>query len=132
VADDLRYIRELYEALNRGDARQAFERLHLDAELHQDPSQPDADVYIGREEFIRGYGLFMSAWKEFRYDVERAEQVGDCILVSLHLWGRGKGSGVETTTRIFHAWTMLDGKAHQCFIGTTREGALQAASRADR
>ena len=128
----MQYIRELYAALNRGEPELAFARLHPDAELHQDPSQPDADSYIGRDEFLRGYGLFMTAWEEFRYEIEATEQVGRCILVSLHLWGRGRGSGVETTTRIFHAWTMRDGQAFQCFIGTTREAALQAASGTDR
>ena len=132
VADNVQYIRGLYDTINRGDERLAFERLHRDAELHQDPSQPDADSYIGRDEFLRGYGLFMSAWEEFRYEIEDADDVGPCILLSLHVWGRGRGSGVETTTRIFHAWTMRDGQAFQCFIGTTREAALQAASGPDR
>jgi ketosteroid isomerase-like protein len=131
-ADDVQYIRELYAAINSGRQRRAFELLHPEAELHQDVSQPDRDSYIGRDEFNRGYGLFMSAWEEFRYDIERAEQVGNCILLSLHLWGRGRGSGVETTTSIFHAWTMRDGKACRCFIATTREAALEAASEADR
>jgi ketosteroid isomerase-like protein len=128
TADDVQFVRELYDALNCGDANRAFDGLHPDAELHQDPSQPDADSYVGRDEFIRGYGLFMSAWEEFRYEIEDAQRVGDCILLSMRLWGRGKGSGVETTIRLFHAWTMRDGKAHQCFVRMTRDAALEAAS----
>jgi ketosteroid isomerase-like protein len=125
--DDVRFVCEMYEALNRGETQKVLELLHPDAELHQDPSQPDSDSYYGREEFIRGYGRFINAWEEFRYDVEAAEQVGDCVLLSLRLWGRGRGSGAETTTSMFHAWTLRDGKAHRCFVRTTRAAALQAA-----
>jgi hypothetical protein len=40
--------------------------------------------------------------------------------------GRGKRSGAEMTTEFFHAWTFRDGKAHRCFVRSTRLDALKA------
>ena len=41
--------------------------------------------------------------------------------------GRGKGSGVEVTRSLFHAWTFRNGQPHRLFVCLTREEALEAA-----
>ncbi len=123
--ENVEVIRAMYEALDQGEAA-LMTYLHPDAELHQPPELPDADSYYGRDEFIRGIGIWLSEWEDFRFRPEEITPVGDCVLMRVALWGRGKGSGVESTLHVFHSWTVRDGKAHQCFVRTTRAEALEA------
>jgi ketosteroid isomerase-like protein len=68
-AANVEMVREMYEAFNRGDFEVATGMLHEDAELHQAPEMPRAGTYIGRDEFVRGLGRWLSGFEpgfEFR------------------------------------------------------------------
>jgi ketosteroid isomerase-like protein len=122
--ENVEIVRRMYDAFNRGDPA-AAEYLHPEAEMHQLSEVPDAQSYYGREEFVRGLGVWLSGWEEFRFEPEEMTQVGDHVVMQVRLWGRGRGSGVETTMRWFHVWTIRDRKPHTCVVRTTREEALK-------
>jgi ketosteroid isomerase-like protein len=120
-------LRRLYAALARGETQGVIEHLHPTAELHQPPESPDAGSYYGREEVARGTADFLSAWDDFTFEPREVSAIGDGILVNMLLTARGKGSGVEVTRSLFHAWTFRDDQPHSLFVGMTREAALEAA-----
>ena len=120
-------LRHLYAALSAGDEQGMIERLHPDAELHQPRDSPDAGSYYGRDEVARGTTSFLSAWDEFTFEPREVSAIGDGVLMHMLLTGRGKGSGVEVTRSLFHAWTFRDGLPHRLFVCTSREEALAAA-----
>jgi ketosteroid isomerase-like protein len=119
-------VREMYEAFNRGDTESALRLLHPRPELHQPPEVVDAEAYIGLDAFVRGMTLFTEEWDNPRFKPQEVDEVGDCVVMRVRVFGRGKRSGIETTTEFFHAWTFRDGKPCRCFVRSTREDALKA------
>jgi ketosteroid isomerase-like protein len=107
--ENVEIVRGMYEAFNRGDVASAMGSLHPDAELHQPPEAPDADSYYGRDEWARGFGLWLSAFDEPRFEPQETTEVGDWVIMRVLVAGRGKSSGVESTAEFFHAWSLLDG-----------------------
>ena len=120
-------LRRLYAALARGDTQGVIECLHPTAELHQPRESPGASSYYGRDEVARGTTDFLSAWDDFTFEPREVNAIGDGILMNMLLTARGKGSGVEVTMSVFHAWTFRDGQPHRLFVCMTREEALEAA-----
>jgi ketosteroid isomerase-like protein len=69
------------------------------------PEFPDAGVYLGAEE-IAGYMRgFLEPWVRVTISAEEIIVAGDSVLVAVHQRGAGRGSGLETDFRYFHAWT---------------------------
>jgi ketosteroid isomerase-like protein len=124
--ENVEIVRGMYEAFNRGDVASAMGSLHPDAELHQPPEVPDADSYYGRDEWARGFGLWLSAFDEPRFEPQETTELGDWVIMRVLVAGRGKSSSVESTAEFFHAWSVLDGKPHRCFVRSTRAEALKA------
>jgi ketosteroid isomerase-like protein len=137
VADDNRAVGEaldmivaMYEALNRGDGAGSAAYLHPEAELHQPPELPDAGSYVGKAEFIRGIGLWLEGWEEFRFEPSEIDEEEDGLVVlRVRLWGKGKDSGIETKWGAFHVWSVREGKAYRCVVRVSREEALEDARR---
>jgi ketosteroid isomerase-like protein len=124
--EDVHVVRRMYEAFNRGDFALARELLHPEAELHQPPEVPDADSYYGREEWERGFALWLSEWQDPRFEPQEITGTGRCVIMRVRVSGRGKASGIETATDFFHAWTLRDGQPQRCFVRWTREEAHKA------
>ncbi len=58
---------------------------------------PERLTYRGHEGLQHGWFDFLSAWDQFRVDLEKILSAGDGRYVALvHLSGRGKESGVPT------------------------------------
>jgi ketosteroid isomerase-like protein len=124
-------LRRLFERMNAGDIGDIGDCLHPDAELHQPPELPDTDSYYGRDEVIRGTRLWLEGWEGFSFEPEEITEAGEYVLVRIRLSGRGKGSGIDSTTRLHHAWTFRDGLPCRCVIRGTPEAALADAKRLD-
>jgi ketosteroid isomerase-like protein len=120
-------LRRLYAALVRGDTQGVIEHLHPTAELHQPPEAPGASSYYGRDEVARGTADFLSAWDDFTFEPREVSAIGDGVLVNVLLTGKGRGSGVEVSRSLFHAWTFRDDQPQRLFVCMTREEALDAA-----
>jgi hypothetical protein len=102
--------------------------LHPDAELHQPPELPDTDSFYGRDEVIRGTRLWLEGWEEgFRFEPEEFVEDGEVTLVRVQLAGRGKGSGVDSSARLWQAWTFRDGLPCRCVIRASAREALAGA-----
>ena len=122
----MKVVRDMYDAFNRGEIDRARETLHLAAELHQQPLA-DADSYYGRDEFVRGLALWLSAWEKPRFEPLDARATGNGVVMRVRVSGKGRTSGIETAAEFFHAWTLLDGKPQRCFVRSTEAEAVSAA-----
>lgn len=125
--ENVERVKEMYEAFNCGDVERALKLLHPQPELHQPPEIVDAAVYVGLEAFLKGMSRFTEAWHDPRFEPLDAEQVGAGVLMRVRVSGRGRASGLDLSTELFHAWTLRDGRAFQCFVRSTREEVLKAA-----
>ncbi len=123
--ENVEVIRGMYDAFNRADPA-SVRFLHSEAELHQNPDMPGAGSYFGREEFVKGIASFMSGLDDVRFEPEEIEEAGNLVVVRMRAWGRGRVSGISGDRLEFHAWTVRDGKAFQCFVRASRAEALEA------
>jgi ketosteroid isomerase-like protein len=129
--ENVEILFRMYEAFNRGEAARARELLHPDAELHQPPEAPDTDSYYGRDEWERGFALWLSEWEDARFEPLEATAADGCVIMRVRVSGRGRTSGVETANEWLHAWTLREGKPHRCFVRSTRMEALKAVGLAE-
>jgi ketosteroid isomerase-like protein len=129
--ENVEIVTAMYEAFNRGDMALAAASLHPHAELHQPPEVPDTASYYGREEWARGFSLWLSAFDEPRFEPREITEVGDCVLMRVLVSGRGKTSGIASTSEFFHAWSLRDGKPYRCFVRSTKNEALEAVGLAE-
>jgi ketosteroid isomerase-like protein len=128
-AEQVELLREMY---SRRTLEEFAESLHPDAELHQASEVPDTDTYYGREEFVRGVRRWLEEWESFRYFTGDAVDLGDGVLLRVHLVGRGKESGVKLKQDIFHLWKFRDGKPFRCdVIWQERDARLAAGLEPD-
>ena len=118
-------VRGLYVALSRGDPG-TLDLVHPEAELHQLPNLPGSASYYGREAFAEAVAAFVAEWEVLRFEPVEVTEADDHVVAHIRAFGRGKASGVAGAREEFHAWTMRDGKPHQCFVRSTRAEALEA------
>ena len=51
-----------------------------------------------------------SEWDDYELVPEDFADMGDCVLATVRLRGRGRGSGVEVDARFYDLYTLSDGK----------------------
>ena len=75
-----------------------------------------------REFFRRWVGPF----DEWRVKLVEAIDVGDSVVIHVHQWGRGKGSGATVEASHWQVWTVRDGKVVRWTLHVDRAEALEA------
>jgi ketosteroid isomerase-like protein len=83
-------------------------------------------TYHGHDGFFENLGEMTDVFDEFRFEAQEIVEHGDRLLVTARVTGRGKSSGVEIASRLFHLWTLRDGKAVRFEIYNDREEAEAA------
>ena len=115
-----------YEALNRRDIDAAMQALAEDAEWHESEVLPDTGVYRGREAIRAFLTDFLASWERFHQTVDEVRQVGDRVLVLIHLEATGRGSAADVDARYAHLWTVSDGRGVRVDAFYDRDEALTA------
>jgi ketosteroid isomerase-like protein len=121
----IQLVREIIEALNRGDIDGMLERMHADFEWRPLESSPVAGgVYRGHEQVRRYVEDWLGTFDDLRLDLEDPAEVADRVVVMVHGHGRGRASGLQLDTRFCQLWTVRDGTAIEMGEYATREQAL--------
>ena len=91
---NLDLVRSMYAAFERGDYRSAdwadpeIEFVIVDG--------PSPGRWVGFVGIAKGFGGWLSAWEDFRVEVDEYRELDDeRILVLIHRSGRGRTSGLE-------------------------------------
>ena len=119
-------LRGAYEAFNEGGVDAFLERLAPDFQVRDRASSPDRETRYGREGIMQLFDSYMEAFDALRLEPEEFIEAGDQIVVSLHQWVRGKGSGAELGGHIAHVWTLRGPDIYQLRIFGDKEQALDA------
>jgi ketosteroid isomerase-like protein len=90
-------------------------------------SIPDGPTFHGPDGVRRFFRSWIGPFQEWGYDVEEFIDGGDVVVVRIHQWGRGKGSGVDVDGRFWQLWLMHNGKAVRVTHYAKRAEALEAA-----
>jgi ketosteroid isomerase-like protein len=102
----------------------------LDDDVHWDATAleiPDAGaIHHGpagvREFFRRWVGTF----EDWGFEADEVIDAEGSVVVHIHQWGRGKGSGVEVEGRFWQVWTIRDGKVIRATHHSSKSEALEA------
>lgn len=112
ASDSVEVVRRGYEAFNRGDWEAMVADMAPTFEYVPTGALPDVRTrYHGPE----GLAEFMVGWlvEEFespRMQVHELIEARNHVLASVTLRGRGKRSGAEASWKVWHLWTVRDGK----------------------
>jgi ketosteroid isomerase-like protein len=118
-------VREIVEALNRGDVDGMLQRMHPDFEWRPLETSPAAGgVYRGHEQVRRYVEDWLGTFDDLRLDLEDPAEVADRVVVMVQGHGRGRASGLQLDTRFCQVWTVRDGTAIGMGEYATREQAL--------
>ena len=122
---------EFIEAYNRRDFDAAVAHFAPDVEWIL-PALQRSDSCHGVEEIIRFWEGLDKTFDELRLDPQESVDAGDRVAVRLRYYGRGKGSGAELETEMYHqVTTFQDGTIVRFEYFTDWGQALEAAQVAD-
>ena len=112
---------------------QAFER---DEEAWLETMDPAAEWYpiedghtprIGHEAAVGVRRRWLENWDGHQTELEEVKDGGGSVVVTVHLSGTGKGSGVETDLRIYMHFKVRGGRIVYVYEHADRSEALEAA-----
>jgi uncharacterized protein len=120
-----------YHAFASGDTTAALELLDPNVEVAVFTNRPDMNrqTYHGHAGFFENLGEMTDVFDDFRFEVREIAEQGDRLLATVRVTGRGRSSGVEIDSRLFHLWTLREGKATRLEIHNERELAEAALGR---
>jgi ketosteroid isomerase-like protein len=118
--------RQFIEAYNRRDYDAAME--FFDPEIDWVlPEQQRSDSARGRDQVMRFWEGLDETFEELRLDPQEFVDGGDRVGVRLRFYGRGKGSGAELDTEMYHqVTTFSDGTMVRIEYFTDWPSALEA------
>jgi ketosteroid isomerase-like protein len=102
-----------------------LELLDPDVEAYDPPGVPDPRVYRGRDGFLENLRNLSEAFDDLRWEAEEFIDADDKVIVATRMKGRGKESQVEVEQRVFHVWTLREGRAVALQTLFSREDALE-------
>jgi ketosteroid isomerase-like protein len=103
-------VRCAYDLVTRADIAGMDEIIGPGFELRENVLAPDAAVYHGPEGLRKWLDASLEAFSDFRFEPERFIERGDWVFVSVHSYGRGKGSGAPFEARYVTAFKVELGK----------------------
>jgi ketosteroid isomerase-like protein len=83
----------------------------------------------GHDEVRASLARWKGEWDDYEVSAEEFVDMGDRVMVTVRLGGRGRGSGVEVGARFYDVYTLGDGKIVRMDQFAERSEALEAAGR---
>jgi ketosteroid isomerase-like protein len=127
MSQDLNTIRVAYADFGRGDWTNLLESLDPEVEWHNPDNALEPGVRHGKDSFKDALERVLDSFEISSIDLERITEVGDQVVVLLHVQGQGRGSGVPLDQHFGHVLTMRNGKAIRFAWFTDQTAALEAA-----
>jgi ketosteroid isomerase-like protein len=125
--ENVELLQSFVEAWNRGDYAAALELVAPEIEVESNLGGDFDGTYegiAGAQKWLAGFwGSFVDSHAEIEDYIAR----GDEVVMSIHLYGRGKGSGVRVEMHIWPVCTVREGKIMRYRLFRTKPDALEAA-----
>ena len=107
AAENVDKTRAFIEAYNRRDYDAAVADFHPRVEWVL-PSHQDFDSAVGPRQIIRFWEGLDDTFDELQLRPQEYVDGGDRVAVRLRHYGRGKGSGIELDTELYHQVTTFE------------------------
>jgi ketosteroid isomerase-like protein len=109
--ENVEIVRRIYASWASGSSPAESSLLHPDIEWVNPPYALEPGTRRGIDAFTSITDDLSDRFGDFRMEVERATDVGDRVVVTATMRGRGTGSGIEVENRHGAVWTVRDGEA---------------------
>ena len=119
-------VKRTFEAYIQGDAEQALRHLHPEVVIDFSV-RGDTTAQRGRDQATSVVTEWTSSWDDYREELDEIRDLGDQVLVVTTQTGRGKGSGIEITTKTAALVVVEDGLITRWTGYADRSDALEAA-----
>ena len=91
------------------------------------PGRPDVTGGRGREALGKLIGSWVSAWEEWREQIDEVRDLGDRVMVISTQRGRGKGTGIAISYQYAALYEVRDGEISGMGLYGGPDEALEAA-----
>ena len=119
-------VREIIDALNRGDVEAMLARMDPAFEWRPVKDSPVLRTYRGHEQVRRYVEDWLGTFEGLRMELEEPTAVGEHVVVVVRSQGRGRVSRIELHGRFCQVWTLRDGMAARMAEYTSRDEGLAA------
>jgi ketosteroid isomerase-like protein len=127
--ENVAVVRSGFEALN---ARQPdYSIFHPALVYHPRADEPDPSAHVGRDAFERLLDGFLESFRDLRFDVLELIDVGDRVIASTMMRGRGAASGVSVEDAYVFVYRLRDGLVVEGWEYRTEQQALKAVGLAE-
>jgi ketosteroid isomerase-like protein len=122
-------VREAFEAFLRGDQEKTAELVDPEIEFHGTVGGlQEGQVAHGQSQIDKQFEeVDLEAWEERRLEAEEYIDAGDNVVVLLHEYRRGRGSGVELEAKTAVVVAVSGGRVVRIQGYMDRHAALEAA-----
>jgi ketosteroid isomerase-like protein len=127
--ENVEIVSRLMEAFNRQDASGVADLWAPDAEwrpAYFGGGLLEGAVFRGPEGAVEFVQLQAETWESVVAEPVKMRDLGDTILVEVHLSAVGRGSGVRVEQVTWNVFEVVDGRATSGTVYTSKEQALQA------
>ena len=122
-------VRSGFEALNAGQP--AYSLFHPALIYHPRADEPDPSAHVGRDAFERLLDGFLESFRDLRFDVLELIDVGDRVIASTMIHGRGAASGASVEDAYVFVYRLRDGLVVEAWEYRTEQEALTAVGLAE-
>jgi ketosteroid isomerase-like protein len=130
--ENVQIVREAYEAFLGGDQEKTAQLIDPEVELRGTVGGlQEGQVAHGQSEIDEELSEDLEAWEERRLEAEEYLDAGDDVVVLLHEYRRGRGSGVELETKTAVVVAVSGGRVIRIQGYMDRDAALKAAGLSD-
>jgi len=127
----VKLVEALIEAFNARDVDGFLRLTTEDFEWFTSVMAVEGEVFVGREGIETYFQRMRDAWDEFVGQFDQWNDLGDRILVSGHLEGRGRGSGVKVLAPLDILYKFRGDKISLMHSFLDHDEALRAAGLGD-
>jgi ketosteroid isomerase-like protein len=122
--ENVEIVRSGFEALNAGQPD--YSVFHPALIYHPRSDEPDPSPHVGRDAYERLGDGFLESFRDVRFDVLRVIDVGDRVIASTMMHGRGAASGVSVEDAYVFVYLLRDGLVVEGWEYRTEPEALNA------
>jgi ketosteroid isomerase-like protein len=122
--ENVEIVRSGYEALNAGQPDYAL--FHPALIYHPRADEPNPSAHVGRDAFERLLDGFLESFSDLRFDVLELIDIGDRVIASTMMHGRGAASGASVEDAYVVVYRMQDGLVVEGWEYRTEQEALKA------
>jgi ketosteroid isomerase-like protein len=125
--ENVEIVRRMYEAIARHDYEQAVTDIHPAAEWHNTSVYPGPRIVRGPTAIQRFLQDLFDTYVASGITIEEISHAAGVVVLQLHGWGRGKGSGAPVDVRWAHTVRLQDGRLFRVDTYGSYAKALEAA-----